>query len=195
MRGRCSKRLTGPVAPEAGAARCRSRITSAGAGARASSRRIRLGHEAAVRRHRADSRAAPSGDQWVVRANHRDGWVFGAWDPLSGTRRDDGGSKSDRRAARRAAGDRSARSSTRAGTARSRACLAPPNGLRRTRRAATQRSAVSELRRQCARFLEPRREATRCNVSPTTSRPTSRIPRPERPFRSACAHEFSSRIR
>ena len=24
-------------------------------------------------------------DQWVVRANHRDGWVFGAWDPLSGT--------------------------------------------------------------------------------------------------------------
>jgi N-acetylated-alpha-linked acidic dipeptidase len=23
-------------------------------------------------------------DEWVVRANHRDGWVFGAWDPLSG---------------------------------------------------------------------------------------------------------------
>ena len=23
-------------------------------------------------------------DQWVVRGNHRDGWVFGAWDPLSG---------------------------------------------------------------------------------------------------------------
>jgi hypothetical protein len=23
-------------------------------------------------------------DTWVVRANHRDGWVFGAWDPLSG---------------------------------------------------------------------------------------------------------------
>jgi N-acetylated-alpha-linked acidic dipeptidase len=23
--------------------------------------------------------------QWVVRGNHRDGWVFGAWDPLSGT--------------------------------------------------------------------------------------------------------------
>lgn len=27
-------------------------------------------------------REAP--DQWVVRANHRDGWVYGAWDPLSG---------------------------------------------------------------------------------------------------------------
>ena len=23
-------------------------------------------------------------DQWVIRANHRDGWVYGAWDPLSG---------------------------------------------------------------------------------------------------------------
>jgi N-acetylated-alpha-linked acidic dipeptidase len=23
-------------------------------------------------------------DDWVLRANHRDGWVFGAWDPLSG---------------------------------------------------------------------------------------------------------------
>jgi len=25
-----------------------------------------------------------SPDQWIVRGNHRDGWVFGAWDPLSG---------------------------------------------------------------------------------------------------------------
>ena len=23
-------------------------------------------------------------DQWVIRANHRDGWVYGAWDPLAG---------------------------------------------------------------------------------------------------------------
>src|SRR5579872_5887916 len=23
-------------------------------------------------------------DEWVIRGNHRDGWVFGAWDPLSG---------------------------------------------------------------------------------------------------------------
>ena len=23
-------------------------------------------------------------DEWVIRANHRDGWVFGAWDPLAG---------------------------------------------------------------------------------------------------------------
>lgn len=27
---------------------------------------------------------AHSPDEWVVRGNHRDGWVFGAWDPLSG---------------------------------------------------------------------------------------------------------------
>jgi N-acetylated-alpha-linked acidic dipeptidase len=27
---------------------------------------------------------AQSPDQWIVRGNHRDGWVFGAWDPLSG---------------------------------------------------------------------------------------------------------------
>ncbi|HEY2658864.1 MAG TPA: transferrin receptor-like dimerization domain-containing protein [Caulobacteraceae bacterium] len=27
-------------------------------------------------------REAP--DQWVIRANHRDGWVYGAWDPLAG---------------------------------------------------------------------------------------------------------------
>lgn len=25
-----------------------------------------------------------SPDEWVLRGNHRDGWVFGAWDPLSG---------------------------------------------------------------------------------------------------------------
>ena len=29
-------------------------------------------------------RGADSPDEWVVRGNHRDGWVFGAWDPLSG---------------------------------------------------------------------------------------------------------------
>lgn len=27
---------------------------------------------------------AQTPDEWVVRGNHRDGWVFGAWDPLSG---------------------------------------------------------------------------------------------------------------
>jgi N-acetylated-alpha-linked acidic dipeptidase len=29
-------------------------------------------------------RGAERPDEWVVRANHRDGWVFGAWDPLAG---------------------------------------------------------------------------------------------------------------
>ena len=27
---------------------------------------------------------AESPDEWVIRGNHRDGWTFGAWDPLSG---------------------------------------------------------------------------------------------------------------
>jgi N-acetylated-alpha-linked acidic dipeptidase len=30
-------------------------------------------------------RGAESPDEWVIRGNHHDGWVFGAWDPLSGT--------------------------------------------------------------------------------------------------------------
>ena len=30
-------------------------------------------------------RGAESPDEWIVRGNHHDGWVFGAWDPLSGT--------------------------------------------------------------------------------------------------------------
>lgn len=29
-------------------------------------------------------RGASEPDQWVVRGNHHDGWVFGAWDPLAG---------------------------------------------------------------------------------------------------------------
>jgi N-acetylated-alpha-linked acidic dipeptidase len=30
-------------------------------------------------------RGASEPDQWVIRGNHHDAWVFGAWDPLSGT--------------------------------------------------------------------------------------------------------------
>ncbi len=29
-------------------------------------------------------KGASEPDQWIVRGNHHDGWVFGAWDPLSG---------------------------------------------------------------------------------------------------------------
>jgi N-acetylated-alpha-linked acidic dipeptidase len=29
-------------------------------------------------------RGSQDPDEWVVRGNHRDGWVYGAWDPLSG---------------------------------------------------------------------------------------------------------------
>ena len=32
----------------------------------------------------ATMRGAEVPDEWIVRGNHRDGWVFGAWDPLSG---------------------------------------------------------------------------------------------------------------
>lgn len=30
-------------------------------------------------------KGSTDGDQWVIRGNHHDGWVFGAWDPLAGT--------------------------------------------------------------------------------------------------------------
>ncbi|MBS0556922.1 MAG: M28 family peptidase [Proteobacteria bacterium] len=30
-------------------------------------------------------KGAQEPDRWIVRGNHHDGWVFGAWDPLSGT--------------------------------------------------------------------------------------------------------------
>ncbi|HVS76117.1 MAG TPA: M28 family peptidase, partial [Steroidobacteraceae bacterium] len=30
-------------------------------------------------------RGSTDRDQWVIRGNHHDGWVFGAWDPLAGT--------------------------------------------------------------------------------------------------------------
>ena len=32
----------------------------------------------------ATMRGAQHPDQWIVRGNHHDGWVFGAWDPLAG---------------------------------------------------------------------------------------------------------------
>lgn len=32
----------------------------------------------------ATMRGAEAPDQWILRGNHHDGWVFGAWDPLSG---------------------------------------------------------------------------------------------------------------
>jgi N-acetylated-alpha-linked acidic dipeptidase len=32
----------------------------------------------------ATMRGAQAPDEWIVRGNHHDGWVFGAWDPLSG---------------------------------------------------------------------------------------------------------------
>ena len=30
-------------------------------------------------------KGSTEGSQWIVRGNHHDGWVFGAWDPLAGT--------------------------------------------------------------------------------------------------------------
>ena len=67
-------------------------------------------------------------DQWVVRGNHHDGWVFGASDPLSGQVALLEEAQGHRRAAARAAGGPSAPSSTPAGTAKSRGCWARPNG-------------------------------------------------------------------
>lgn len=77
--------LTGPVAPEAW--RGALPITyHMGPGAA----RVRLTVESdwsTAALYNVIARIPGSGDpdQWVVRGNHRDGWVFGAWDPLSGT--------------------------------------------------------------------------------------------------------------
>ena len=105
----------------------------AGAGEGASDDQLRLEPEAAVRRDRADTRARRQPDEWVVRGNHRDGWVFGAWDPLSGHVAMLAEAKASARCSR-AAGSRGARWSTRAGTARSPGCSVRPNGRRSMRR-------------------------------------------------------------
>ena len=69
-------------------------------------------------------------DQWIVRGNHRDGWVFGAADPLTGQVALMGEAKALGALTGRAGGP-SGPSSTRAGTPRSQACSARPNGPRR----------------------------------------------------------------
>ena len=59
-----------------------------GAGARASDGASPTG---ATRRSTMSSamiRGSEQPDAWVIRGNHHDAWVFGAWDPLSGHRRD-----------------------------------------------------------------------------------------------------------
>ena len=58
-------------------------------------------------------------DQWVIRGNHHDAWVFGASDPLTGNVGNDVGSQGIGCARGNPAGARSGRSSTPAGTARS----------------------------------------------------------------------------
>ena len=70
-------------------------------------------------------------DQWVVRGNHHDGWVFGASDPLSGNVAMMSETKAMGALAQAGLAARRARSSTPAGTARSRACSARPNGPKR----------------------------------------------------------------
>ncbi len=69
-------------------------------------------------------------DQWVIRGNHHDGWVFGAERSPFGQCR--ACSPRPRRSVHCGArgGSRIAPSSIRAGTARSRACSARPNGPR-----------------------------------------------------------------
>ena len=68
-------------------------------------------------------------DQWVVRGNHHDGWVFGATDPLSGQVALLAEAQGDRRTGQSRAGSPSALSFTRAGTPKSRCFWARPNGL------------------------------------------------------------------
>ncbi len=61
---------------------------------------------------------AESPDEWIVRGNHRDGWTFGAWDPLSGHVAEMAEAKAIG-ALLKSGWRRGGRSCTRAGTARS----------------------------------------------------------------------------
>ena len=71
-------------------------------------------------------------DQWVMRGNHHDGWVFGASDPLSGQVALLAEAKAIGGLVKQ--GWRPQRTlSMPVGTARSRCCWARPNGPRRTR--------------------------------------------------------------
>ena len=122
--------LDGPVAPRGLARRPADHLPR-----RARRRRgppggqFRLEPEADLRRHR-HAQGLERPDEWVIRGNHRDGWVYRRLRPALRPRRDDGRGQGPGRAAARPAGSRSAPSSTPAGTPRSRCCSAPPNGPR-----------------------------------------------------------------
>ena len=88
--------LAGPVAPEIGGARCRSPITSAQA------RKVHLAiasdwGQKPVYDVIAKIPGSSAPDEWVIRGNHRDGWVFGRLGSVVRHDRDDG------RSARRSA--------------------------------------------------------------------------------------------
>ena len=106
-------------------------------------------------------------DQWIVRGNHRDAWVFGASDPLTGHV-----AMMPRRSVRSTGrvGGRRGPSSTPAGTARSRACSARPNGPRHT--------PPSSSRRRCSTSTPTPTAAATCAAKGATSSNITSTPRP-----------------
>jgi len=104
-----------------------------------------------------------SPDEWIVRGNHRDGWVFGAWDPLSG--------HVDMMAEAKAIGALlktgwrpSGLSSTRVGMVRRQGCWARRSGRRRTLMSCSAKPFCMSTRIPTAAGFWTWAEATRCSA-------------------------------
>ena len=97
MRSRCWPPWAGRWRRRAGAARCRSPITSAQGPARV---HLQVQSDWSLKPIYDVIARMPGSelpDEWIVRGNHHDGWVFGAWDPLAGNVRIARGGQGDRR--------------------------------------------------------------------------------------------------
>ena len=160
-----------------GAARCRSPITSARAPAQ-----VHLTVESdwilktiynvvAVMHRRSDVPTSGSCAAIIMTAGCSAPSIRG------GHGRDDGGGKSDRRAASRTAGGRSARSSMPSWDGEEPVLLGSTEWAEAHAAECKESSALREFRRKRAVFSSLR-AAIRCSVSSTTSRPASTIPKP-----------------
>ena len=87
-------------------------------------------------------------DQWIIRGNHRDGWVFGASDPLSGQVALMNEAKAALALSTGRVGARSDDRLTRAGTARSRPAGVRPNGPKPMPTSSRSKARVHQYRQQ-----------------------------------------------
>ena len=100
-------------------------------------------------------------DEWIVRGNHHDGWVFGAEDPLSGNV----ALMAEAKAIGWLVKDgwrRNARWSTAVGMARSRVCSVQPNGRRRTGTNSSRRRCFISIQTPMAAASSAPRGVIRC---------------------------------